>query len=109
MIKWKKNYNYELVPNIISENFSNDIKLYTEIPGNDRHVYQYPDERVIPEDYEAEVYEDDEHDEKSNRVPDRANKWYANDDKVVPANAATAPSTTIVIFVTVLKTLVFYL
>ncbi|XP_053616824.1 lachesin-like [Plodia interpunctella] len=59
------------------------IRLY-EIPGNDRHVYQYP-EATAEEDYGTEVYDDADTDIKSNRVPDRANKWYANDGKTVVA------------------------
>ncbi|CAH2238972.1 jg19296 [Pararge aegeria aegeria] len=52
------------------------IRLY-EIPGTDKHIYQYPDERTTSDDeYGTEVYDDfdDQESEKSNRVPDRANK-----------------------------------
>ncbi|KAL4702984.1 hypothetical protein ACJJTC_008762 [Scirpophaga incertulas] len=73
------------------------IRLY-EIPGNDRHVYQYPEERITSDDeYGTEIYDEDlENDNiKSNRVPDRANKWYSNENKNVltsfnQANIVTA-------------------
>ncbi|KAI5640492.1 immunoglobulin i-set domain-containing protein [Phthorimaea operculella] len=70
------------------------IRLY-EIPGNDRHVYHYPEERVTDDDYGTEAYDDDNpltDDTQSNRVPDRANKWYANDGK--PAQTLSAASST---------------
>lgn len=66
--------------------FLRNITFYAEIPGNDRHVYHYPEERITDDDYGTESYDEENspHDnevEKSNRVPDRANKWYANDGK----------------------------
>ncbi|XP_041975562.1 lachesin-like [Aricia agestis] len=67
------------------------IRLY-EIPGNDRQVLQYPDERrPFDDDYKTEMYEDD-FDEKDNRVPDRANKWYANDGKIIVMSSNCAPT-----------------
>ncbi|GBP86398.1 Lachesin [Eumeta japonica] len=79
------------------------IRLY-EIPGNDRHEYQYPDEKAAADDdYAAESYDEGGADDgKSNRVPDRANKWYANDGKAAPepsraAAAAAAPLNILII------------
>lgn len=71
--------------------------MLTEIPGNDRQVYHYPDERkVADEDYKTEIYDDDDFDnnnDKSNRVLDRANKWYANDGKIVVMSSNGASAT----------------
>lgn len=89
-------------------------KLYfPEIPGNDRHVYHYPEERITSDDdYGTEVYDEDNslHDsdvEKSNRVPDRANKWYANDGKVAVQhnNASTLTTAATIILLRLFGTL----
>lgn len=62
--------------------------IRTEIPGNDRHSYQYPEVRMTSDDeYGTDSYDDEDHNDvdstKSNRVPDRANKWYSNDGKIL--------------------------
>ncbi|XP_059049728.1 lachesin-like [Achroia grisella] len=88
------------------------IRLY-EIPGNDRHIDQYPDERITSDDdYGTEAYDEDQENDnvKSNRVPDRANKWYANDGKTVVANsehstAATTGLTITIIFLYLFQTI----
>lgn len=71
-----------------------------EIPGNDRHAYQYPEVRMTSDDeYGTESYDDEDHNDvdstKSNRVPDRANKWYSSDGKILvtEANIGTAIAT----------------
>lgn len=86
--------------------------LLTEIPGNDRHAYQYPDVRATSDDdYGTNAYEDEEDDVdsmKSNRVPDRANKWYSNDGKVIvttATGASTKITTTTTIFLCLIKSL----
>ncbi|CAH0695129.1 unnamed protein product [Spodoptera exigua] len=87
------------------------IRLY-EIPGNDRHAYQYPDVRATSDDeYGTNTYDDDDEDVdsmKSNRVPDRANKWYANEGKVTvtaTTGAASTITTTTTIFLCLIKSL----
>lgn len=64
--------------------------IFIEIPGNDRHIFQYPDERTVSEDeYGTEIYDEDfdeRNTEKSNRVLDKANKWYSNDGKIIVTN-----------------------
>ncbi|KAM3967431.1 lachesin [Aphomia sociella] len=80
------------------------IRLY-EIPGNDRHVDQYPDERMTSDDdYGTESYDEDPENDnvKTNRVPDRANKWYANDGKIVIANSVAAVSATAAFTITII-------
>ncbi|XP_035451602.1 lachesin isoform X1 [Spodoptera frugiperda] len=87
------------------------IRLY-EIPGNDRHAYQYPDVRATSDDeYGTNTYDDDDEDVdsmKSNRVPDRANKWYSNDGKATvtaATGAASTATTTTTIFLCLIKSL----
>ncbi|KAH9631666.1 hypothetical protein HF086_000321 [Spodoptera exigua] len=86
--------------------------LRRQIPGNDRHAYQYPDVRATSDDeYGTNTYDDDDEDVdsmKSNRVPDRANKWYANDGKVTvtaTTGAASTITTTTTIFLCLNKSL----
>ncbi|KOB74922.1 Lachesin, partial [Operophtera brumata] len=67
-------------------------QLYLQIPGNDRHAYQYPEVRMTSDDeYGTDSYDDDDHNDvdstKSNRVPDRANKWYSSDGKILVTQA----------------------
>lgn len=84
-----------------------------EIPGNDRHAYHYPDVRLPSDDeYGTDAYEDEDSppdSTKSNRVPDRANKWYSNDGKIVVTNTNTGPAVTISLTTTLLHLLQFLL
>ncbi|XP_045528481.1 lachesin-like [Pieris brassicae] len=90
------------------------IRLY-EIPGNNRHIFNYPDERTTSdEEYGTEIYDEDfenKVDEKSNRVPDRANKWYANEGKIIltTLNNAAICSTTLTITTIFLRLIKFLL
>lgn len=84
----------------------------TEIPGNDRHAYQYTDIRINSDDeYGGNTYEDEDEEIdniKSNRVPDRANKWYSNDGKVIltsTGGGSTSIVATTTIFLCVIKSL----
>lgn len=90
--------------------FEKTISNITEIPGNDRHAYQYPDVRIISDDeYGSNTYEDedDEIDSmKSNRVPDRANKWYSNDGKTVLTTTGSGGSTTTITTTTIFLCLI---
>lgn len=69
------------------QHLQRNYSIYTEIPGNDRHAYQYPEVRMTSDDeYGTDAYDDEDNDvdsTKSNRVPDRANKWYSNDGKIL--------------------------
>ncbi|XP_012549186.1 lachesin [Bombyx mori] len=83
------------------------IRLY-EIPGNDRHSYHYPEVRVPTEDdYGTDSYDDmeveDNDSTKTNRVPDHANKWYANDGKVIvsQSNDAFKPTPSFLTIITI--------
>lgn len=48
------------------------------------------------DEYGTDTYDDEDHNDvdnaKSNRVPDRANKWYSNDGKIIVTDANIATS-----------------